>query len=236
MLLFYPLSSSDPEPEAIASSGLEAPAGEPLGLHTTLASAQGAGDRVLVVDSDAFNQRPEGATPDRVRVHRLPPEAVQNAAPYRPPVAVTAAGGLVVRPVGGPAGGDGQPQDVALLVIHRRGCWDLPKGKQDPGESVEACARREVREEVGIKRLAVRRPVGVTVHGYVDGDAYAVKTTHWYVMQTPERSFTPERSEGIRRVAWARWATACRHLGYATLRTHLQRVEADVRKAVAEAT
>jgi 8-oxo-dGTP pyrophosphatase MutT (NUDIX family) len=33
-----------------------------------------------------------------------------------------------------------------LLMIYRRGFWDLPKGKLDPGERIEACAIREVQE------------------------------------------------------------------------------------------
>ena len=37
-----------------------------------------------------------------------------------------------------------------LLFIYRRGKWDLPKGKIDPGESPEICAVREVKEETGL--------------------------------------------------------------------------------------
>jgi hypothetical protein len=51
-------------------------------------------------------------------------------------------------------------------------------------------------------------------------------------MRTPERSFEPERREGIERVAWARWPVAYRHLGYDTLRRHMDRCEADVRAAL----
>ena len=40
-----------------------------------------------------------------------------------------AAGGLVIN-------------NGRLLCIKKHGLWDLPKGKLDPGESLEACARR----------------------------------------------------------------------------------------------
>src|SRR5438046_1555734 len=33
-----------------------------------------------------------------------------------------------------------------VLMIFRRGKWDLPKGKIDQGESIEQCAVREVKE------------------------------------------------------------------------------------------
>ncbi len=60
----------------------------------------------------------------------LPVSAVRNRSPYRTPITVPAAGGVVVRSAEAPE----------VLLIHRRGHWDLPKGKCDPGESPEACA------------------------------------------------------------------------------------------------
>jgi 8-oxo-dGTP pyrophosphatase MutT (NUDIX family) len=122
---------------------------------------------------------------------------------------VTAAGGLVVRHDG---------DEPLLLLIFRRGAWDLPKGKLDGGETVAECALREVREEVGIDDLAITSEAGTTLHGYPEDGRYLVKTTHWYFMRTPERDFTPEEREGIEAVAWVPWAEAQRRLGYRTLR------------------
>jgi mutator protein MutT len=54
-------------------------------------------------------------------------------------------------------------RDRRLLVTQRRaeahlgGLWELPGGKLAPGESVEACVVREVREETGIVIAARRR-------------------------------------------------------------------------------
>jgi 8-oxo-dGTP pyrophosphatase MutT (NUDIX family) len=58
---------------------------------------------------------------------------------------VRAAGGLIVR------AGDGG--EVLVLLVHRPRYddWSLPKGKCDPGESYEDCARREVHEETGLE-------------------------------------------------------------------------------------
>jgi mutator protein MutT len=39
---------------------------------------------------------------------------------------------------------------------HLAGSWELPGGKLRPGESVEDCAVREVREETGVDVRAVR--------------------------------------------------------------------------------
>jgi mutator protein MutT len=51
--------------------------------------------------------------------------------------------------------------------VHLEGHWEFPGGKCDPGESLEACLRRELREE-----LAVDSEVGqlllTTTHDYDD--------------------------------------------------------------------
>lgn len=218
MLLFYCVPSTL-DLETVARTGLRASA-PGLHLHPTLDDARAAGDGpVLVVDATAL-ELPLDTTDVPVRMQRVPPAALRNVGPYRPPTAVTAGGGYVTCAL--PDGG------VALLLIYRRGVWDLPKGTRDGHEAPEACAVREVREEVGIDRLTVDRPLGTTQHAYPEDDAFAVKTTHWYLMRTPERSFTPQRAEGIRRVAPARWGVARRHIGYDTLRRHMDEVRVAV--------
>ncbi len=48
---------------------------------------------------------------------------------------------------------EGDPSVLLLLraLDPGRGAWDLPAGFLDPGESFEAAARREAREEAGIE-------------------------------------------------------------------------------------
>ncbi|HET6568980.1 MAG TPA: NUDIX hydrolase [Rhodothermales bacterium] len=149
----------------------------------------------------------------------MPANAIVNLSPYRPPKPVTAAGGYVVRP------GGNAPE---VLVIFRRGVWDLPKGKLDRGETVEACALREVREEIGVADLHLLQPAGTTEHGYDDEDAYAVKTTHWFLMRTAETDFTPQKEEDIEQVAWMPWPEALERIGYDTLRDHMHSITDEV--------
>ena len=224
-VLYFYCPPSDVDLDVLAARGMRTDDGAPVRLYTQLPEAQQAADGgpVLVVDDLAFDAPPQTADARHVVMPSLPPAALQNADPYRPPRAVTAAGGYVACPL---------DDAVALLLIHRRGVWDLPKGKLDAGETVEACALREVREEVGIDTLHMVRPLGAMQHGYVRDDRYEVKTTHWFLMRTPERSFKPERREGIERVAWAQWAVAHRHLGYDTLRRHMDRCADDVYAAL----
>lgn len=179
--------------------------------------------RVLVVDAAWLGSvAPRAANSDAVEVEAVPPAAFCNLAPHRAPFAIEAAGGYVVR-----QSADGGPE---VLLIYRRGVWDLPKGKRDAGETAEDCALREVHEEVGARRgpdgLRIVRPLGPTVHGYAHEEGYAVKTTHWFLMRTPQKTFTPEAREGIERAEWTAWADAHARLGYENLRRHMQALDA----------
>jgi len=48
---------------------------------------------------------------------------------------------------------------VKVLIVHRPKYddWSFPKGKADPGESIEQTALREVREETGIEARIIDR-------------------------------------------------------------------------------
>src|SRR5690606_36319773 len=85
---------------------------------------------------------------------------------------IEAAGGVVSNPDGG------------VLMIYRRGKWDLPKGKRDDGETVEDCAMREVMEETGLPELQLGDKICETYHVYEQGGTELLKTTHWYRMNT----------------------------------------------------
>ncbi len=107
---------------------------------------------------------------------------------------IIAAGGLVTN------------NNNELLMIFRRGKWDLPKGKLDEGESIEQCALREVTEETGITKLELGDFLGVTYHEYFDKyvDADVIKETHWYAMKaTGSELPIPQTEEDIEEIIWA---------------------------------
>lgn len=93
-------------------------------------------------------------------------------------------------------------QNDALLFIHRRGKWDLPKGKLDPGESIETCAVREVEEETGI-RSTIRRHLLNTYHTYHENGKFMLKETFWYEMKAADtESSKPQTEEDITAIEW----------------------------------
>lgn len=101
------------------------------------------------------------------------------------------------------AGGLVKNQDGKLLMIFRKGFWDLPKGKLDAGESLESCALREVKEETGVHPLFSDGFIGLTYHIYLQSEEWILKESYWYNMHT---NFTaklkPQLSEDITRASW----------------------------------
>jgi len=91
-----------------------------------------------------------------------------------------------------------------LLMIHRNGFWDLPKGHVDMDEAIEEAALREVREECGVSTsvqlVDFFRP---TYHAYLYNSESVLKRTDWFIMSCPSREkLTPQIEEGISECKW----------------------------------
>lgn len=100
---------------------------------------------------------------------------------------IKAAGGLVVK-------------DGKILMIHRLGVWDLPKGKLDKGEEEQLGALREVEEECNIK-VAITGELPNTWHSYAFKGKKILKKTSWYTMQCLDDTLMrPQAEESIEEV------------------------------------
>lgn len=109
------------------------------------------------------------------------------------PIKIIAGGGLVFNEAG------------ALLMIFRRGKWDLPKGKLDEGETIEDCALREVKEETGLAAVIREELISMGYHHYFDLhlNNNVIKETHWFRMHAPgNQPLTPQTEEDITDIRW----------------------------------
>lgn len=115
-----------------------------------------------------------------------------------------AAGGLITNP------------EEEILLMFRRGKWDLPKGKLDPGETIEACALREVTEETGLKNVHIEKKLVTTFHTYHLSDGRAIlKQTHWFKMNFTGTELTvPQIEEDILDIQWVRKINLEKYLQY----------------------
>ncbi|HVB04237.1 MAG TPA: NUDIX hydrolase [Chitinophagaceae bacterium] len=101
------------------------------------------------------------------------------------------------------AGGLVKNQEGRILLLFRRGKWDLPKGKLDPGETLEQCALREVQEETGLSHLQLGQQIGETWHSYRMGSTPVLKHTNWYRMLFTGSELTiPQLEEDILDIQW----------------------------------
>ena len=105
-----------------------------------------------------------------------------------------------------PAGGGlVRNRDGHFLLIYRHGLWDLPKGKQEPGEGIETCALREVEEETGLHSLTLGELICVTHHTYHLNGVKCLKHTWWYQMSDErEEPLLPQAEEDISRAEWVK--------------------------------
>jgi len=112
---------------------------------------------------------------------------------------VLAAGGLVV------------DDDGRLLLVHRPryNDWTLPKGKLDPGETLEQCALREVEEESG---YVCELGEHLATVSYVDHKGRP-KDVHYWWMRPVSGDFQP--NDEVDEIRWLMPADASYLLSYA---------------------
>ena len=104
---------------------------------------------------------------------------------------VNAAGGFVLN------------ENNDVLMMFRRGKWDLPKGKLDNKESAEDGARRETEEETGLRNITLVSPLITTYHTYHEGTRYILKDTKWFKMKVNgEQKLIPQTKEQITKLEW----------------------------------
>jgi len=130
----------------------------------------------------------------------------------------TCAGGVVYR-----QGSDGTEIAVAIERDRLSGARNvrLAKGHVDPGESVEAAALREVREEFGLPGEIVA-PLGSVHYTFREQRVAIDKTVHFFLMRLASEETHPLDGE-MRRIYWSPIAAAARDLTFDTERCIVER-------------
>jgi len=129
------------------------------------------------------------------------------------------AGGLVYRVQEGVI-------EVAL-ILHRVASgqliYSLPKGWVEPGESLEAAALREVREETGITARVVDKLGDIRYQFYSKEEgAHVHKTVHFYLMEYVEGNIADHDHE-VEEAAWVSLNEAEAKIPYLTERAILKK-------------
>jgi len=125
------------------------------------------------------------------------------------------AGGIVFRR--GPGG-------VRFLLIrdsYRN--WGFPKGHLEAGESPDAAALREVREETGLAALALHAPVEVIDWHFRFRGQLVHKVCHFYLIEASLGTPRPLRKEGITACKWLAFDEATALVSYQNARDVLSR-------------
>jgi ADP-ribose pyrophosphatase YjhB (NUDIX family) len=104
-----------------------------------------------------------------------------------------AAGGVVLR----------QEEQCVYLALAREAdippCV-LPKGEVEPDESLEAAARREILEEVGLSDLQLIGPLGVLER--LSYNKHYWIQTHYFLFTTPQKEGIPTDTQHHAAVWW----------------------------------
>jgi len=115
-----------------------------------------------------------------------------------------------------------RPDAAVALVAHRsvRGTlqWTLPKGAQEPGETVEQTALREVREETGLEPELLG-PLDTIDYWFVwapERTRYH-KFVHYFLMRAVGGDFSG-RDQEMEDAAWFEPAQARRQMSFANER------------------
>jgi len=101
------------------------------------------------------------------------------------------------------AGGKVLNQKGEILFIFRNNKWDLPKGKAEYNESIADTAIREVKEETGVTKLVITKPLEITYHIFKKNNTFRLKVTYWFEMKSmADNQLTPQVEEGITKAEW----------------------------------
>jgi 8-oxo-dGTP pyrophosphatase MutT (NUDIX family) len=109
---------------------------------------------------------------------------------------------------------------VALIATRGKTRWGLPKGAVSEGETSEAAALREVREETGIEARIVK-PLDTIEYFFRAGDSLIQKRVDFYLMEYVSGELEPQLSE-VDDVEWVELSRALQRASFDSERKLLE--------------
>lgn len=115
-----------------------------------------------------------------------------------------------------------------LLLKHTSGKWMLPKGTIEEGETPEAVALREVREETGISNVRVMADLGEERYYFFwrSEDTYYDKTVRYFLLEfLGGEEARPQAEEGFVACEWVSVDEAIARIKYKETREVVRRAK-----------
>ena len=116
------------------------------------------------------------------------------------------------------------------LMLDPFGKWTFAKGHVEPGETIEQAALRETAEEMSLRGLKLRQPLGTIDFWF--REKYRVgskgmlihKFVHYFLMEAPAGEWgSPQKHEKIRKIVWVDPREAMRKSSYEDVRPVLEK-------------
>ncbi len=116
------------------------------------------------------------------------------------------------------------------LMLDPFGKWTFAKGHVEPGETIEQAALRETAEEMALRGLKLRLPLGTIDfwfrEKYRPGSKGMLvhKFVHYFLMEAPSGEWgSPQKNEKIRQIIWVDPREAMQKSSYEDVRPVLEK-------------